>query len=78
MAVAWKNGLFQFENTPIKEVMRQLARWYNVEVVYQGNIADRTFTGKLYRNTNANQLLDVLTYNKIHYRIDGKTIIVTP
>jgi len=76
--VAWKNGLFEFDNTPLEAVMRQLARWYDVNVVYEGNIPDRAFTGKLYRNINASQLLDVLTYNKIHYRINGKTLTIMP
>lgn len=76
--VAWKNGLFEFDNTPLEAVMRQLARWYDVNVIYEGNIPDRAFTGKLYRNINASQLLDVLTYNKIHYRINGKTLTIMP
>ena len=78
LAVAWKNGLFQFDNAPLPEVMRQLSRWYDVDITYEGKIPDRAFSGKLYRNVKASQVLDILAYKKIHYRIEGKKIIITP
>lgn len=77
-AVAWKNGLFQFRDTGLREVMRQLARWYNVEVVYEGNVPDRSFSGKIYRDLNASQVLDILRFTNVHFRIEGEKIIVSP
>lgn len=77
-AIAWKNGYFQFYRDDLQTVMRQIARWYDVEVVYEGEIPRREFQGKLHRNTNASEILKILEKSKIHFRIEGKKIIVTP
>ena len=77
-AVAWKNGLFYFEDNSIQEVMRQFARWYDVDVKYEGEVPSRHFSGEISRNINATQMLDILSFKKIHYKLQGKTIIVMP
>jgi len=77
-AVAWKNGLFYFEDNSIQEVMRQFARWYDVDVKYEGELPSRHFSGEISRNINATQMLDILSFKKIHYKLQGKTIIVMP
>ena len=77
-AIAWHKGLFQFEDADIPTVMRQLARWYNVDISYEGKISDRQFSGKIYRNISALKVSDILNYNDIHFRIEGKKIIVEP
>jgi len=77
-AVAWKNGLFYFEDSNIQEVMRQFARWYDVDVKYEGELPLRHFSGEISRNINATQMLDILSFKKIHYKLQGKTIIVMP
>ncbi|SDS33672.1 FecR family protein [Mucilaginibacter mallensis] len=80
--VAWKNGLFDFKDANIGIVMRQLARWYDVDVEYEGKIPDILFTGKLHRDINAAQILDMLSYFKVHFKIENegvkKKIIVMP
>ena len=76
-AVAWKDGYFYFDRADIETVMRQLARWYNIQVAYQGEIPKRTFKGKVYRNINASEALQILSYFGAHFKIDGKTITVT-
>jgi ferric-dicitrate binding protein FerR (iron transport regulator) len=76
--IAWKNGLFQFKDANIIDIMKQLSRWYDVDIKYEGSIPDRKFSGSISRNVNASQLLDILSFEKIHFRIEGKTIIVTP
>jgi ferric-dicitrate binding protein FerR (iron transport regulator) len=76
--VAWKNGFFQFKDDNIRDIMRQLGRWYDVDIKYEGNLPDREFSGTLSRNANLSQMLDILSFKKIHFRIEGKTIIVTP
>jgi len=80
--IAWKNGLFDFKDANIRTVMRQLARWYNVDVEYQGKIPEILFTGKLHRDVNASQVLDILSYFKVHFKIENggaqKKIIVIP
>ncbi|NOW98085.1 FecR family protein [Mucilaginibacter sp. SG564] len=77
-AVAWKNGFFNFNDADIGTVMRQLTRWYDLEVKYEGSIPQRQFTGEISRNVTARQILDILSFKKIHYRIDGNTIVITP
>jgi transmembrane sensor len=77
-AVAWKNGYFSFHKADIKTIMRQLARWYDVDIAYEGQIPDRRFSGDIDRNTRASRALEVLRFTKIHFRIEGKKIIVTP
>jgi len=76
-AVAWKNGLFQFNKADIKTIMRQMARWYNVEVVYQGEIKERVFSGSIYRNLSASKALELLSLTDVHFIIEGKKIIVS-
>jgi hypothetical protein len=77
-AVAWKNGLFQFNHTSIDVVMRQAARWYDVEIIYKGDIPKLTLTGNLPRNVNVSRLLKMLSITGVHFNIEGKKIIVTP
>ena len=76
-ALAWKNGLFDFESADIQMVMRQLARWYNVEVTYEGQI-NQHFTGKIDRNVNISKVLQMLELTeKVHFTIEGRKIIVS-
>ncbi|WCT09890.1 FecR family protein [Mucilaginibacter jinjuensis] len=76
-ATAWKNGLFQFNKASIESIMRQAARWYNVEVSYSDNKKPvKTFTGNISRNSNLSQLLEILSYTGSRFEIDGKKIIV--
>ncbi len=77
--IAWKNGFFHFNDADIKSVMRQLSRWYNVDVEYEGNVPDRDFSGKIYKKVSASQVLHILSLSKVHFKIeDGKKIIVSP
>ena len=74
--MAWKNGLFQFNNVTIETVMRQVARWYDVEVVYERDASKDLFRGKIYRNTDLSQLLKILELSGAHFKIAGKKVIV--
>jgi transmembrane sensor len=76
-AIAWKNGYFYFDRADITTVMRELARWYNVKVVYKGALPKGTFKGKVYRNINASEALNILAYFGAHFRIEGNTITVS-
>lgn len=76
-AIAWKNGKFRFNNASLEEVMRQLSRWYDVEVVYANGIPEGSFTGGISRNLNASEALSILQFTKMKFRIEGKKIIVT-
>lgn len=75
-AVAWKDGLFKFDHTDIKTLMRQIARWYDVDVVYEGNVKEEQFYGKIERSYTLSEVLMVLERGNVHFRIEGKKIIV--
>ena len=78
-AVAWKDGLFRFKETDIRELMRQVERWYDVDVVYRTTRGDQDFTGVVSRNKNVSILLHMLELTgTVHFKIEGKRIIVLP
>jgi transmembrane sensor len=76
--VAWKDGKFRYNSVDIGSIMRQAARWYDLDVQYEGKI-DETFSGGISRNVNASELLHILEITKkVHFDIEGKKIIVKP
>jgi ferric-dicitrate binding protein FerR (iron transport regulator) len=75
-AVAWKNGLFRFDNDDIETVMRQLCRWYNVQVVYQGAKPTNRFGGYISRTSELSQVLKMLELSGLHVQVKERTIIV--
>ncbi len=77
-AVAWKNGAFSFTDANLSTVMRQMARWYNVEVKYTGAVPEKEFSGEIGRDLTLDQVLKILTKNKVKYQIEGKQITITP
>lgn len=78
-ALAWKNGLFAFQDADIPTLMRQLARWYNIDVQYEGTIPKRSFNGKIGRGLTLEQVLTGLTQSRIHYTIEpGRKLIIRP
>jgi hypothetical protein len=78
-AIAWKNGKFQFsEKTDIGTIMRQLARWYNVDITYQGNVSQH-FWGSIPRDITISQVLQKIeSTGGVRFRIEGNNIIVMP
>jgi transmembrane sensor len=76
-AAAWKNGTFNFNNQNIKEVMREISRWYNVEVEFAGAVSNEGFNAALSRSKNISQILKVLeSTGAVHFKIEGRKIIV--
>lgn len=71
--MSWKNGLFLFNATDLKSVMRQASRWYNVDVVYEGNIPPISFTGEVRRSVNAAAFLEMLRYLNVKFKIEKQT-----
>lgn len=76
--MAWKDGYFTYNSADIQTLMRQAARWYDVEVVYAGRIPDDTFTGSMPRKVSLANWLKVLEKSGVQFRIDGKKVIVLP
>ncbi|SKA29134.1 protein of unknown function [Chitinophaga eiseniae] len=78
-AVAWKNGYFSFDDADIPTVMRQLARWYNIEVTYAGKIPEGTFTGEIGRNLTQNQLMNILKQASVNFKLEeGRKLVIYP
>lgn len=75
--IAWKNGLFDFNRASLQTVLSQLARWYDIEVKFEGNIPAQTFRGKITRDLNLSQVIQVLQEVNVKFRLEGKTLIVT-
>lgn len=78
MAMAWKNGKFQFDHTPLPVVMRQLSRWYDLEVQYVKDTPDVVFAGKMGRDLKLSQVLNVLSKMEVNFKVEGKKLIVMP
>lgn len=76
-AVAWKEGYFQFNGADLPTVLRQLVRWYNVEVAYGGEIPQRSFGGRISRKNSLSQVLTILESNGVHFKLEGNKVIVS-
>jgi hypothetical protein len=75
-AVAWAKGYFQFKNDDVATIMRQIARWYDVDIVYKSKIPAGKYTGKISRSTQASEVLKMLQLGGIKYEIEGNRLII--
>jgi ferric-dicitrate binding protein FerR (iron transport regulator) len=78
LVMAWKNGYFQFDKASLQNVMQQVSRWYDVDVVYEGYNQPREFAGEIQRDLSLSEVLKILEKNKVHFRIEGKELRVMP
>lgn len=74
--LAWKNGYFNFEDIGLEEAMRQLARWYDIEVVYENGVPDVNFFGKMGRDLSLSEMLRLLKVSNIRFRQENRRLIV--
>ena len=75
--VAWKDGLFDFDNDNIHDIMRQLSRWYDVEVSYAGQKLQNHYTGSIRREVKISKVLEMLELaGGVQFSIDGKKVVV--
>ncbi len=78
-AMSWKNGDFVFAGEDLKAVMRQVARWYDVEIEYQGNINFSGVVSTISRTKKLSQVLKALQINQgIHFKVEGRRVLVMP
>lgn len=78
-AMSWKNGDFVFVGEDLKAVMRQVARWYDVEIEYQGNINSSGVVSTISRTKKLSQVLKGLQINQgIHFKVEGRRVLVMP
>ncbi|WP_412469127.1 FecR family protein [Pedobacter sp. KLB.chiD] len=75
--MAWKNDVFAFDNDDLQSVMRQISRWYDVDVVYQGKITSEKYVGEIPRNSNLAEVFKILELNHVHIDAKGKVLTVT-
>jgi hypothetical protein len=75
---AWKDGYFRFDLETLPAIMREFARWYNVEVIYEGKPTDQQFNMKVSRKSSLSRALQILTKGGVHYRLEGRKLIVIP
>jgi ferric-dicitrate binding protein FerR (iron transport regulator) len=74
--MAWKNGVFRFNDATIESIMREMARWYDVEVVYDTRVSQH-FIADVPRDVPASELLKLLELtDQVHFKIEGKKITV--
>ena len=76
--IAWKNGYFSFRNADLPTVMRQLARWYDVEVSYGESIPQGTFSGEIGKSLSLEQALKILEQTRVNFKIEGRRIVILP
>lgn len=77
-AMAWKNGLFIFNNENITTVMKKISRWYDVEVVFKGNMENVNFLGNYSRTKSLASLLkNIQLMEDVNITIEGRRITVT-
>ncbi len=74
--LAWKNDLFSFNDADLPAVMRQLERWYDIKVRYEGKVTDFSLKGEMYRNVNLSVVLNFLQKTGVKFRMEGRTLIV--
>ena len=76
--VAWKNGVFNFNDQNLSQIMRQLARWYDVEVEFPAGVPDKQYGGEIGRDLTLLQVLKGLENSGIHFELQGRRLIVRP
>lgn len=74
--MAWKNGWFEFDKTEIKAIMRQISRWYDVDIRYEVKLDSKTYGGRISRNINLSNILKMLELYGVHCKLEGKTLTV--
>ncbi|SDL34082.1 FecR family protein [Pedobacter sp. ok626] len=75
-AIAWKNGVFEFKNASIEELMLSAARWYDLNVIYEKNLPDLKISGRISRNVNFSGFINLLKFGGVKFKIEGKNITV--
>jgi transmembrane sensor len=74
---AWKNGVILFRDADIHDIMRKISRWYNVEVEYQGQVGNDTYSGEIPRNAAFSEVLKILKLEDINVKLSGRKLIVS-
>jgi len=77
--VAWKNGKFVFVRENVRSIMNKIARWYDVQIIYEGDVKGKALGGSVSRFKNVSEVLEMLSATKaVQFRIEGRKVIVMP
>ncbi len=76
--MAWQKGFFEFDDTELPVIMRQISRWYNVDIQYEGQPGSKKFGGRISKNLNLGDVLTLLEANGVRFTLEGKTLVVKP
>jgi transmembrane sensor len=75
--MAWKNGFFVFHDASIEDIMKQVSRWYDVDVEYRGDVQNNEFGGTISKYKNITELLNIMELTRsIHYKLEGRRVII--
>lgn len=74
--IAWKTGFFEFDNASLTDIMRQLSRWYDIDVNYERAADSRLFGGRISRNLPLSDILHMLEANGAKFLLSGRKLIV--
>lgn len=78
MVSAWRTGFFELDGTDLPTILRQLARWYDVDIVYKVNIRSEALSGRISRDLRLPDVLQALAGNEVQFSVQGRQIIVLP
>lgn len=73
---AWRKGKFSFDNKTFGQVMAELGRWYDLDIVYEGAVPNKTFYGGAYRNSKLSVVMELLYSADVSYRLEGRRLII--
>jgi ferric-dicitrate binding protein FerR (iron transport regulator) len=76
--IAWTRGLMDLNNEDLGALMRQISRWYDVDVVFQGKVPKARIGGIIHRDVNLSIVLDYLEENGVRYTMKEKAILISP
>jgi transmembrane sensor len=76
--IAWQKGLFEFNHADLASIMRQVSRWYDVEVIYDGKITEGKFGGGLSKSLPLSAVLKLMEANGVKFQLEGKVLKVIP
>lgn len=77
LAIAWKDGQLAFLRTDLKSALRQISRWYDIDVEYIGNVPDFTISGDVSRDADLSAMLEILKLYDVHFVQQGRKLIIT-
>lgn len=77
-ATAWMEGQMVFKTTDVKRVLRQISRWYNVDVEYRGKLPNYTITGEVSRRESLSSILKLLELSDVHFELIGRKLVILP